>query len=71
MRILSLCDYTGNMLKPWAEAGHDCTAVDIAYELDELGMVDGIRRVNADVLFLRSRLEEGRKYDWIFAQTTQ
>ena len=31
MKVLSLCDYTGNMVKPWAEAGHDCYIVDIQH----------------------------------------
>lgn len=61
MRILSLCDYTGNMLKPWRDAGHQCVAVDIAYEQD--GMVDGIYRLRRDV---RTYQPDG-EYDWIFA----
>ena len=27
--VISLCDYTGNMVKPWAEAGYRCFTVDI------------------------------------------
>lgn len=27
--VVSLCDYTGNMVKPWAEAGYRCITVDI------------------------------------------
>lgn len=30
LNILSLCDYTGNMLKPWADSGAYCMAVDNA-----------------------------------------
>lgn len=29
--VLSLCDRTGNMVRPWAEAGYICIAVDIAH----------------------------------------
>lgn len=29
--ILSLCDYTGNMTRPWLEAGHTVTLVDIQH----------------------------------------
>ncbi len=29
MNVLSLCDRTGIMVKPWAEAGHDCLTVDL------------------------------------------
>lgn len=49
--ILSLCDRTGNMLRPWAEAGHECIAVDVQHDgesFQEIG--DGsIRFVEADV----------------------
>jgi hypothetical protein len=33
--IISLCDYTGNMLKPWAEAGYQCRAYDLLGEPPE------------------------------------
>ncbi len=29
MRILSLCDRTGNMVRPWLEAGHEAVTVDL------------------------------------------
>ena len=29
MQIVSLFDYTGEALKPWAEAGYECFAYDI------------------------------------------
>lgn len=32
MHVLSLCDRTGNMGQPWAEAGHICIAVDLAHD---------------------------------------
>jgi len=31
MKVLSLCDLSGNMVRPWAEAGHDCSIVDIRH----------------------------------------
>jgi hypothetical protein len=31
MRILSLCDYTGNMVRPWLEAGHEAVIVDLQH----------------------------------------
>jgi hypothetical protein len=31
MKILSLCDLPGNMIKPWANAGHECWIVDIQH----------------------------------------
>lgn len=47
MIVLSLCDYTGNMVKPWAEAGYECVCVDIQHN----GIVhrDGIEFVGADL----------------------
>ena len=30
--VLSLCDYTGNMVRPWAEAGYPCICVDVQHE---------------------------------------
>ena len=52
LRVLSLCDFTGNMLKPWAEAGHDCLALDIQHSIrkgEEGRLVDGIRFRWADI----------------------
>ena len=45
--VLSLCDRTGNMVRPWAEAGFDCVCVDLQHE----GMrTDGrITYVEADI----------------------
>lgn len=46
--VLSLCDLTGNMVRPWAKAGFECFCVDMQH--------DGIRRdgnitfVGADLL---------------------
>lgn len=31
MNVLSLCDVTGNMVRPWIEAGHTATIVDIQH----------------------------------------
>jgi len=49
MRIaLSLCDFTTNMLKPWAEAGYRCIAVDIQHP-KATNVNDGIELIGADV----------------------
>lgn len=45
MKILSLCDYTGNMVKPWAQAGHDCYIVDIQHP-------EGEREFGANIISL-------------------
>lgn len=31
--ILSLCDYSGNMVRPWAEAGYECLCIDLAHPI--------------------------------------
>jgi hypothetical protein len=46
--VLSLCDRTGNMVKPWLDAGHECWIVDTQHEPGEHR--DGnLVRVGADV----------------------
>lgn len=49
--VLSLFDRTGNMVRPWAEAGYDCIAVDIQTDgvrVEEVGS-GTIRYVEADI----------------------
>lgn len=31
--VISLCDRTGNMVRPWAEAGYECFCVDIQHSI--------------------------------------
>ena len=31
--VVSLCDLTGNMARPWAEAGYDCLCIDTQHKL--------------------------------------
>ena len=46
--VLSLCERTGNMVRPWADAGFECICVDIQHEGD---VTEGnIRFIGADVL---------------------
>jgi hypothetical protein len=33
MTVVSLCDMTGNMVRPWAEAGHDCLCLDTQHSI--------------------------------------
>lgn len=46
--VLSLCDRTGNMVKPWRDAGYECWCVDIQHDGDQVR--DGIRFIQGDVL---------------------
>lgn len=47
--VLSLCDRTGNMVRPWAAAGYDCVCVDVAHSIRRDAERDGIRYVWGDV----------------------
>jgi len=49
MNIISLADKTGNMLKPWAENGHTCYAVDIQHSIRKDRFENGIHYVWGDV----------------------
>lgn len=49
--VVSLYDYTGNMVKPWVDAGYKAILVDIQHDAaeEELGFVDGVMRINRDL----------------------
>ena len=48
--VLSFCDRTGNMVKPWAEAGYQCWLYDMQHESGE--RQDGnIRRIGCDLRY--------------------
>lgn len=49
MKIISLCDYTGNILRPWAKAGYECICVDIKHSIRKDKLKYGIRLVWGDV----------------------
>lgn len=67
MTIASLFDKTGNMVRPWAEAGHDCFCYDIQHE--------GVRREKAgegSITFVHADLMQNAKQlvtdvDMVFA----
>jgi hypothetical protein len=58
--VLSLCDLTGNMVRPWAEAGYECICVDI----EKGEPIPGVKRVRADV---RWWMPPVQKYAMVFA----
>lgn len=31
--VVSLCDFTGNMVRPWAEAGYECLCIDLQHSI--------------------------------------
>lgn len=49
MIVISLCDLTGNMLKPWARAGYECHAYDIQHSIRRDRECDGINYHWCDV----------------------
>jgi hypothetical protein len=53
-QVISLYDYTGEALRPWADAGYDCYAYDIQHDpftgTGEIYiMIEGIKYVRADL----------------------
>ena len=61
--VLSLCDRTGNMVKPWADAGFECFCIDIRHRSGE-NREGNITFVGAD---LREWLPPPRRYTIVFA----
>ena len=68
MNILSLCDRTGNMVKPWVAAGHSATIVDVQHDSGRDGK---LFRWGEDVTVLpkmaANRKWDPKGYDIIFA----
>ncbi len=64
MTVLSLFDRTGNMVKPWAEAGYDCWCVDSQHE-GGYYRVGNITEIGADLL--RWQLPVPKRYAIVFA----
>jgi hypothetical protein len=44
--VLSLCDRTGNMVRPWAEAGYPCMTVDLQHSEEK---IPNVTRIQNDV----------------------
>lgn len=51
--VISLCDLTGNMVKPWAEAGYECWCVDIQHSIRRPRIEGNINYVWGDVRTFR------------------
>ena len=49
MVVVSLCDRTGNMVRPWAEAGYECYCVDIRHPIVRPKRVGQIIYTHGDV----------------------
>jgi len=57
-KILSLCDYTGKAVKPWADAGYECHCVDLQHK--------GIIR-QGNILFIQADVRHFLPRDYGFA----
>ena len=64
MIVLSLCDRTGNMVKPWADAGFKCFIVDIQHPAGETMFDKNITAVGADI---RSWIPPRQNYCFVSA----
>jgi hypothetical protein len=51
--VISLCDRTGNMVKPWADAGYECWCVDIQHSIRKLRRDGNINFVWGDIRTFR------------------
>ena len=47
--VISLCDETGNIVKPWAEAGYTCYCVDVEHGIRKDRIVGNIHYVWGDI----------------------
>lgn len=63
--VLSLCDFTGHAVEPWAEAGCECWTVDLRHPSGVGPLVNGCRKVGADVTRFCPPL--GRRVAFVFA----
>ena len=68
-RVLSLCDLTGNMVKPWADAGYECWIVDIQHPtgITEDPLNPNIKRVGCSVEECHKFLPPFDSFDMAFA----
>ena len=47
--VISLCDYTGNMVKPWADAGYECICYDLQHSIRRDRIEGGVTYRWADI----------------------
>lgn len=63
--VLSLCDLTGHAVAPWAAVGYECWTVDLQHPSGTGPLLNGIRKVGADVTRFCPPL--GRPVAFVFA----
>ena len=58
-QVISLYDFTGEALRPWAEAGYECFAYDIQHEGE---------RTEGNITFVYADLYDRETLLWILAR---
>lgn len=71
MNVLSLYDYSAEMVKPWVDAGHDCWCIDIQHpEMTEIKL-SGLTLLSLEIVSLQKNWSESllslHNWDIIFA----
>jgi len=62
--VLSLFDYSGNMVQPWAEAGYRCICVDWKHRNSDRNLHENVEVVGADI---QDYLPPNTEYAMVFA----
>ena len=66
-RVISLYDYTGEAVRPWAEAGYDCFCYDIQHRHWQRSHPDAIEQVGqGSITYLRADLHDPKVMDEIY-----
>jgi len=67
MTVISLYDYTGEAVRPWAEAGHDCFCYDIQHRHWQWNHPDAIEQVGqGSITYLKADLHDPKVMDEIY-----
>lgn len=65
--VISLCDKTGNMVKPWADAGYECWCIDIQHSIRRPRWEGNIRYVWGDIRTWCPPLDIAQRIAIVFA----
>ena len=65
--IISLCDLTGEMVRPWSEAGCECWCVDLQHSIRRDREEDGIHYVWGDIRTWSPNVELVNRLRMVFA----
>jgi hypothetical protein len=68
--VISLCDYSGNAVKPWAEAGHECWIIDIKHPKGYGPLENNIRRIGMDIMSFNLMIDKDICFVFAFPPCT-